>query len=189
MHTKISLKTKQCRIEKQTPKPLKIMHVAVLVDRMNSHQIKIQNQNKQKVHASGKGKRFISKIISSYRRKMLEIVKICVFIVCVCLFVTNAVASDLIYSIWDFSIQNAWNINRYHLYTSRQQSSSDEEDWDTPIDVKLKQSAKRNNLTPQNVKNILQVRKFTAFFFDYFNTWWNMWSDLFFSWIDSIESG
>lgn len=51
----------------------------------------------------------------------------------------------------------------HHLYTSRQHSSSDEEDYDTPIDVKLKQSAKRNNLTPQNVKNILQASQFTIF--------------------------
>lgn len=46
----------------------------------------------------------------------------------------------------------------YHLYTNRQHSSSDDEnDSDTSIDAKLKQSAKRNNLTPQNVKNILQA--------------------------------
>lgn len=60
-------------------------------------------------------------------------------------------------------IQNGIFLNRFHFYTSRQHSSSDEEDWDTPIDVKLKQSAKRNNLTPQNVKNILQVSKFVIF--------------------------
>lgn len=43
----------------------------------------------------------------------------------------------------------------YEFYFSRH-SSADEE-FDSSIDLKLKQSAMRNNLTPQNVKNILQV--------------------------------
>ncbi|XP_055309941.1 uncharacterized protein LOC129573467 [Sitodiplosis mosellana] len=38
----------------------------------------------------------------------------------------------------------------------RRNSSTDEEEFDTSIDMKLEQSAMRNNLTPQNVKNILQ---------------------------------
>lgn len=52
-------------------------------------------------------------------------------------------------------------MNRNCIDTSRQQSSSDNDDSDTSIDATLKQSAKRNNLTPQNVKNILQVGKLT----------------------------
>lgn len=52
-------------------------------------------------------------------------------------------------------------MNRYCFDASRQHSSSDDDDSDTSIDAKLKQSAKRNNLTPQNVKNILQVSKLT----------------------------
>lgn len=35
------------------------IHVAVIVGEMNSHPIKIQNQNKQKAHASEKGKRIL----------------------------------------------------------------------------------------------------------------------------------
>lgn len=50
-------------------------------------------------------------------------------------------------------------MNRYRFYTNRQHSSTEDDDSDTSIDAKLKQSAKRNNLTPQNVKNILQVSK------------------------------
>lgn len=50
-------------------------------------------------------------------------------------------------------------MNPYCSGTSRQHLSSDDDDSDTSIDATLKQSAKRNNLTPQNVKNILQVSK------------------------------
>lgn len=46
---------------------------------------------------------------------------------------------------------------QFRLYTSRQHSSTSDEDSDSSIDKKLKQCAKRNKLTPQNVKNILQV--------------------------------
>lgn len=48
----------------------------------------------------------------------------------------------------------------------RRHSSTDDEDEEemdsSSIDFKLKQSAIRNNLTPQNVKNILQVRYLTS---------------------------
>lgn len=54
---------------------------------------------------------------------------------------------------------------------NRQHSSSDEDELGTSIDAKLKQSAKRNNLTPQNVKNILQVsEKKLTIAFDIFNS-------------------
>ncbi|XP_031624264.1 uncharacterized protein LOC116341381 isoform X2 [Contarinia nasturtii] len=48
--------------------------------------------------------------------------------------------------------------NKSSRKRKRRHSSTDdeEEDFDTSIDAKLKQSAMRNNLTPQNVRNILQ---------------------------------
>lgn len=49
-----------------------------------------------------------------------------------------------------------------HYDILRRHCSSDEDEFDTSIDAKLKQSAMRNNLTPQNVKNILQVGYFFA---------------------------
>lgn len=51
--------------------------------------------------------------------------------------------------------------NNFRRYTST--DDEDEEEIDSSsIDFKLNQSAIRNNLTPQNVKNILQVRYLTS---------------------------
>lgn len=65
-------KRKCHRIVKQMPKQwMQIQAVAaaaattVIVDKMNLHQIKIQNPNKQKVHASEKGKHFLFIVYSA----------------------------------------------------------------------------------------------------------------------------